>query len=190
MKRLFAGFALVTLALAAFVALNTPQASVDADVTWSKTKPKINMTHILEGEVNFKDTGGFKGVTGYHALVNGDVRDDRKVKVTEKPNRLGIYTGTVQFQDPRDSSWNTGKKWTKKSSFFPKKWREKQIIKAVLYAYKHGYRSGAKFTGPSTKKGHRAFTISGYLNSDGTINTAFPLYEADDAILDEEYNGE
>jgi len=134
---------------------------------WSRTKPKINLTHIFEGEINRKGRP-----VGFHSRPGGrDPKTAKVVKIISPPNRVGVYTAKVKIWDRKEHKWKS-----KFSSFFPDKMSRKEVIKAILHAYKHRVHPKRQpWLGPSGK----GFMIQGYLNRKGNINTAFPIYVKD-----------
>ncbi len=134
---------------------------------WSHTKPQINLTHIFEGEINRKGRP-----VGFHSRPGGrNPKTAQVVKIISPPNKAGVYTAKVKIWDGREHKWKT-----KFSSFFPDKMCRKEVIKAILHAYKHRkHPKRQPWLGPSGK----GFMIQGYLNRRGNINTAFPIYVKD-----------
>ncbi|MEA2114376.1 MAG: EndoU domain-containing protein, partial [Thermodesulfobacteriota bacterium] len=66
------------------------------------------------------------------------------------------------------------RRWKEKfSTLFPDSMTRHQVIEAVLHAWKHrNTGSKTKWEGPAGT----GFTIQGYLNRRGNINTAYPIY--------------
>ncbi len=137
------------------------------DRQWSRTSPEINLGHIFEGAINSRGKP-----TGFHARPGGhDPRHARLKAIKSGPNRSGVYTAKVEIFDPRTGRWKE-----KFSTFYPDTMDRDQVIKVILHAWNHRNRNrGSKWQGPSGK----GFTIQGYLNRRGNINTAYPLYRAD-----------
>ncbi len=143
----------------------SPPSSTSQSVpNWSDSTPAINLRHIFYGEINRRGKP-----TGFHARPGGkDPSSSRIKKIKSKANKEGIYTADVEVYDSSQKSWKA-----KFSSFFPNSFSKDDVINAILNAYKK--RNKAKnepWSGPS---GH-GFLIQGYLNRDGKINTAFPVY--------------
>lgn len=137
------------------------------DRQWSKTEPAINATHIFLGEINRRGKP-----TGFHAKINGNIHKDAKiVRIQSKPNRQGVYTARVAVRDPYNDEWKE-----KFSSMFPDKMEVKEVIAAILHAYRNR-KNGEKqpWRGPSGQ----GFPIEGYTLRDGRINTAYPVYIRD-----------
>ena len=131
---------------------------------WSKTTPEINLGHIFQGAINSRGRP-----TGFHSRPDGkDPRTARLIKIKGRPNRSGVYTAEIEVYDSR------AKKWKKKfSTLFPDSMSQKQVVKTILYAWKHRKTGNkTKWEGPSGK----GFPIQGYLNRRGNINTAYPVY--------------
>ncbi len=134
---------------------------------WSRTKPKINISHVFEGEINRRGKP-----TGFHSRPRGkDPKNARLIKIMSPPNRAGVYTARVKVRDRRQRRWKK-----KFSSFFPDAMRRREVIQAILHAYHHRLKKKAQpWRGPS---GY-GFFIQGYTTHKGSINTAFPIYVKD-----------
>ena len=129
---------------------------------WSSTEPEINLWHVFAGEINRKGKP-----TGFHARPGGqDPANARVVSIKDRPNRLGVYTASVEVRD--------GGAWKSKfSSFFPDSLSQQEVIEVILHAYKNSRNPTRQpWTGPSGL----GFQVQGYTSSRGGINTAFPVY--------------
>jgi len=130
---------------------------------WSNTSPEINLHHVFEGEINRKGKP-----TGYHSRPGGVDADGAKiVRITDGPNKLGIYTAVIAIKD--------GNRWKEKqlSSFFPDNLSSDEVIDVILNAYQNSpNKKSQPWKGPSGL----GFDVQGYTTSRGGINTAFPLY--------------
>jgi hypothetical protein len=136
---------------------------IRADQKWSKTTPKVNLQHVFHGEINRHGKP-----VGFHSRPKGqDPAGARLVSVKSEPNRMGVYTATIEIRD--------GSQWKEKfSSFFPDNMDQHEVVDAILNAYKDSRdRDRQPWRGPSG----RGFDIQGYTLSRGDINTAFPVYE-------------
>jgi len=131
---------------------------------WSKTSPEINLSHIFEGAINSRGRP-----TGFHSRPDGnDPRYARLIKIKARANRSGVYTAKVEVYDRKERRWKS-----KFSSLFPDSMSRRQVVQAILYAWKHRTTGKkTKWEGPSGK----GFPIQGYLNRRGNINTAYPVY--------------
>ncbi len=156
--------ALLALSLALLLAGAAP--ARDQRV-WTHTRPPINATHIFHGEINRRGKP-----TGFHAKTNGKVpRGVRIVRVQAGPNRAGVYTARVAIRDPRSGQWKE-----KFSTLFPDRLTPREVVQAILHAYRHRERGKSRpWRGPSGL----GFPIEGYLRRDGRINTAYPIYIRD-----------
>ncbi len=142
-------------------------ASASGGQRWSRTSPRINLTHIFEGEINSR----WKP-TGFHSRPGGrDPAGARVKKILSPPNRAGVYTARVVIRDRRTGRW-----LEKFSTLFPDALDREQVIKAILHGWRHR-KPGRKqpWQGPSGL----GFPIRGYVNHRGDINTAFPIYVKD-----------
>ncbi|MED3710586.1 T7SS effector LXG polymorphic toxin [Peribacillus frigoritolerans] len=116
------------------------------------------MKHVYHGEINRRGKA-----VGYHheSMMGGKI-----VPGTEKkPDKNGVYMAKVEID---------GVKKIADSSFFPKEWNRAEVLKAINEAYQ------SKEQIASNK--YRGITSSGikvemYLNKDGSIATAYPLYK-------------
>ncbi|MDQ0233417.1 EndoU domain-containing protein [Metabacillus malikii] len=85
---------------------------------------------------------------------------------TEKrPDKNGVYMAKVEIE---------GVKKIADSSFFPKTWNRVDVLKAIDEAYQTKQQIG-----PNKYKGitNSGIKIEIYLNKDGSIATAYPLYK-------------
>ncbi|HLR52444.1 MAG TPA: EndoU domain-containing protein [Candidatus Avamphibacillus sp.] len=117
-----------------------------------------SMGHIFLGEVNKR-----KKAVGYHhqSMMGGKIIKETKTP----PDKNGVYEAKVIIG-------NKEKKFP--SSFFPEHWDRTDVLKAVREAFENKNQIGNnKFEG-TLSNGMR---IQMYLNKDGTIATAFPIYE-------------
>ncbi len=155
------------LAILLLSSLLLPVVAQAEKTIWSNTTPKINVTHIFQGEINRRGKP-----VGFHALFDGKaVETARIVRIKGKPNKVGVYTAQVEIYDRREEKWKR-----KFSSMFPDDMKPKEVIKAILHAYKHREKGKSRpWRGPS---GH-GFQIEGYLLRNGRINTAYPIYVRD-----------
>lgn len=139
--------------------LTGPERAIDhRSRVWSDTRPAINLTHLFAGEINRRGKP-----VGYHARPGGvDPQGSGVTRVLDKPNRFGVYTARV---------WIGRRSRTKFSTFFPDRLSRKQVVAAVLNAFRKARRRGESFRGPSGL----GFTIAGYFRN-GRIHTAYPVY--------------
>ncbi|PLR92379.1 T7SS effector LXG polymorphic toxin [Bacillus halotolerans] len=116
------------------------------------------MKHIYHGEINKRGKA-----VGYHheSMMGGKI-----IPGTEKkPDTNGVYMAKVEVD---------GVKKIADSSFFPKEWNRADVLKAIDEAYQTKKQIGSnKFRGISAS----GIKIEMYLNKDGTIATAYPLYK-------------
>lgn len=116
------------------------------------------MKHIYHGEINNRGKA-----VGYHheSMMGGKI-----IQGTEKkPDKNGVYMAKVEVD---------GVKKIADSSFFPREWNRADVLKAIDEAYQTKKQIGSnKFRGMSAS----GIKIEMYLNKDGTIATAYPLYK-------------
>ncbi|QAA23948.1 hypothetical protein C0674_02590 [Sporolactobacillus terrae] len=116
------------------------------------------MKHIYHGIVNKHGKA-----VGYHheSMMEGEI-----VSGTEKvPDKNRVYMAKVKIDNVRKIA---------DSSFFPKDWNRAEVIRAIDEAYQSRK--------PIRLNKYRGITSSGikiemYLNKDGSIATAYPLYK-------------
>lgn len=171
--RIRATLATLALCLIAGVAqAQTAMTCADEAFQWSDGKPRINLRHILCGEINKKgDPVGMhsKALLSTSKIIAG--LDAQPVQ----PN--GLYGATVRFENGT----------SKFSTLFPDNCTPAQIIGSVRYAAANqtgpakpwGFLGCSAPTVPTAEqctgpKGER-FVIRFGLNKEGDINTAFPL---------------
>ncbi len=162
-RTLLYGLLLVAIIIKTVLSLMDSQES--SNLPTLSSGPVINATHIFEGEINRSGKP-----VGFHARPFGvDPQNARVVKVMGRPNRQGVYTARVEIFDPQANQWKE-----KFSSFFPDKMDGAKVRGAIGNAYSNR-RANKKqpWQGPS---GH-GFDVQGYLDRDGRINTAFPIYK-------------
>ncbi|WP_395096652.1 T7SS effector LXG polymorphic toxin [Bacillus amyloliquefaciens] len=116
------------------------------------------MKHIYHGEVNQRGKA-----VGYHheSMMGGKI-----IPGTEKkPDKNGVYMAKVEVGSVKKIA---------DSSFFPREWNRADVLKAIDEAYhtRKQVRSN-KYRGVTST----GIKIEMYLNSDGTIATAYPLYK-------------
>jgi Bacterial EndoU nuclease len=121
------------------------------------------MKHIYHGEVKWNWREKKKKAVGYHheSMMGGKL-----VPGTEtKPDKNGIYKAKVEVEGERKLA---------KSSFFPKDWNRVQVLEAINEAYDSKRQiDDNKFLGKTSSGIH----IEMYLNKDGSIATAYPIYK-------------
>ncbi|WP_322786415.1 EndoU domain-containing protein [Fictibacillus gelatini] len=115
------------------------------------------MKHIYHGEINKRGKA-----VGYHheSMMGGKI-----IPGTENvPDKNGIYKAKVEID---------GVEKVAKSSFFPKEWNRVDVLKAIDEAYQNKKQIGSnKYLGKTSS----GIKIEMYLNKDGSIATAYPLY--------------
>ncbi|MCY8232349.1 EndoU domain-containing protein [Priestia endophytica] len=122
------------------------------------------MKHIYHGEVKWNRREKKNKVVGYHheSMMGGA----KLVPGTEtKPDKNGIYKAKVEIN---------GEIKLAKSSFFPKDWNRVQVLEAINEAYDNKTQIDEnKFSGKTSS----GIWIDMYLNKDGSIATAYPIYK-------------
>jgi hypothetical protein len=130
---------------------------------WSKTKLKINETHIFCWEINSRGKASW-----FHSRRNGKNPPTAKIIKKEKENKVWIYTAKVEIFDI--------KKWKYKQKFstiFPDNMTMEDIEKAILNAWENKkFYKKSKFRWPSWL----GFDIEWY-SLKWKINTAYPIYK-------------
>ncbi len=113
--------------------------------------------HIYHGEINRRGKA-----VGYHheSMMGGKI-----IPGTEKaPDKNGVYEAKVEID---------GKRKVAKSSFFPREWNRVDVLKAIDEAYQNKKQIGSnKYIGDTSS----GIKIEMFLNKDGSIATAYPLY--------------
>ncbi|WHY39731.1 T7SS effector LXG polymorphic toxin [Bacillus velezensis] len=133
--------------------------SVSSNFSTGKSKYTAGtMKHIYHGEVNKRGKA-----VGYHheSMIGGKI-----IPGTEKkPDKNGVYMAKVEVGAVKKIA---------DSSFFPREWNRADVLKAIDEAYhtRKQVRSN-KYRGITST----GIKIEMYLNSDGTIATAYPLYK-------------
>ncbi|QLQ43495.1 T7SS effector LXG polymorphic toxin [Bacillus velezensis] len=133
--------------------------SVTSNFSTGKSKYTTGtMKHIYHGEVNKRGKA-----VGYHheSMMGGKI-----IPGTEKkPDKNGVYMAKVEVGAVKKIA---------DSSFFPREWNRADVLKAIDEAYhtRKQVRSN-KYRGITST----GIKIEMYLNSDGTIATAYPLYK-------------
>ncbi|WP_332275910.1 T7SS effector LXG polymorphic toxin [Bacillus velezensis] len=133
--------------------------SVTSNFSTGKSKYTAGtMKHIYHGEINKRGKA-----VGYHheSMMGGKI-----IPGTEKkPDKNGVYMAKVEVGSVKKIA---------DSSFFPREWNRADVLKAIDEAYhtRKQVRSN-KYRGITST----GIKIEMYLNSDGTIATAYPLYK-------------
>ena len=116
------------------------------------------MKHIYHGEINKRGKA-----VGYHheSMMGGKI-----IPGTEKvPDKNGVYVAKVEIDGVRKVA---------DSSFFPKEWNRIDVLKAIDEASQTKQQIGSnKYRGVTSS----GIKIEMYLNRDGSIATAYPLYK-------------
>ncbi|WP_241680261.1 EndoU domain-containing protein [Metabacillus mangrovi] len=127
----------------------------------NKESAKYNtnsMKHIYHGEINKRG----KAVGYHHESMMGG----RVIPGSEKlPDKNGVYMAEVEIDGVRKVA---------DSSFFPKEWNRVKVLKSIEQAYKTKQKLGSNKYRGVTSSGVK---IEMYLNKDGSIATAYPLYK-------------
>ncbi|MCZ0874135.1 T7SS effector LXG polymorphic toxin [Peribacillus sp. AS_2] len=116
------------------------------------------MRHVYHGEINRRGKA-----VGYHheSMMGGKI-----VPGTEtRPDRNGVYRATIEINGVRKNV---------DSSFFPKEWDRVQVLKSIEEAFNNKRQIGRNKYSTLTSSG---ITIEMYLKPDGSIATAYPIYE-------------
>lgn len=165
MKKRTLLYGLLLIAILIKTALSLLDSQEPAKLPDTQFGPDINLTHIFDGEINRRGKP-----VGFHARPFGvDPQNARVVKVMGRPNRQGVYTARVEIFDRQTNLWKE-----KFSSFFPDNMDEVKVRSAIGHAYSNRHANKKQpWQGPS---GH-GFEVQGYLDRDGRINTAFPIYK-------------
>lgn len=141
----------------------------DQLITMAKVESQVNgdggkkftidtMRHVYHGEINRRGKA-----VGYHheSMMGGKI-----VPGTETmPDRNGVYRATVEVNGVRKNV---------DSSFFPKDWDRVQVLKSIEEAFVNKRQIGRNKYSSLTSSG---ITIEMYLKPDGSIATAYPIYE-------------
>nr|WP_248000781.1 EndoU domain-containing protein [Photorhabdus hindustanensis] len=126
----------------------------------------INVKHVFHGEINRRGNAvGF-----HHEAGIGYQGKARITEIIAPPNAQGVYRGRVEVLNSQ-----TGQ-WVQKgpiSSFFPQSWNRQQVMSEIKGAFKNSTVQGSKWEGRSPS----GVKIGGYLDKNGNINTAYPIYE-------------
>lgn len=116
------------------------------------------MKHIYHGEINKRGKA-----VGYHheSMMGGNI-----IPGTEKaPDKNGVYMAKVEIDGVRKVA---------DSSFFPKEWNRVEVLKAIDEAFQTKQQIGSnKYRGVTSS----GIKVEMYLNKDGSIATAYPLYK-------------
>jgi uncharacterized protein YukE len=121
------------------------------------------MKHIYHGEVKWNWREKKKKAVGYHheSMMGGKLVPG----TITKPDKNGIYKAKVEVEGERKLA---------KSSFFPKDWNRVQVLEAINEAFDNKkHIKDNKFLGKTSS----GIKIEMYLNKDGSISTAYPIYE-------------
>jgi toxin YxiD len=116
------------------------------------------MKHIYHGEINKRGKA-----VGYHheSMMGGKIISGTE----EKPDINGVYRAKVEID---------GVKKIAKSTFLPKEWDRAKVINTINEAYETKIKIGNnKYVGKTSS----GIDVEMYLNYDGKIVTAYPLFK-------------
>lgn len=116
--------------------------------------PKIDADHIFEGEINARGK-----LVGFHHVGK---YTGRITKITRPPNKYGVYEAEFRAFGQ-----------TKRFTFFPDKWSRQKVLDSIYEAYLNPVKKSRNARTGKTSDGLR---IKMYLDREGNIATAFPLY--------------
>jgi hypothetical protein len=91
-------------------------------------------------------------------------------QVLDPPNASGVYRARVEVLDPDRRVWVPK---NAPSTFFPDDWTRERILAEIQGAFRARGRVRDGYWEGKSPSGLR---IGGYLDRDGAINTAFPIY--------------
>jgi len=141
--------------------------ATSATTAW-RTPVALDDKHILNGEVK-RTPGGVPRAVGFHHQAPGTEAGARIVPGTQaKPNKLGVYSGTVEIKDPRTGEWI---RKNSESTFFPKHWTRSQVRTAILEAFANRSDIGNGRWQATLPSG---MTITGFVDDTGRITSAYP----------------
>ncbi|MDC0764914.1 polymorphic toxin-type HINT domain-containing protein [Brevibacillus sp. AG] len=125
--------------------------------------------HILEGEINEKG----KAVGWHHEPSS---RTNRIVGTPSSPDSHGVYEGVVDI-----FSGTSYVRKTENSTFFPKHWSADDVMTAIFEVYVDAIpslkKNGTEFVQKWEGKHSSGIKIELWLDKDGRITTAYPIYE-------------
>ena len=134
--------------------------------TGQKAVTQKTLEHIFHGEINSNGKA-----VGFHYEGPENMQAVNQTRVIESsrsvPDKNGVYTAKVEVN---------GVAKLAPSSFFPRNWSKNDVVNVVNEAYSN--KTFPKPNNPLYFEGRTqsGILIGGYLNKDGTIATAFPLY--------------
>jgi Bacterial EndoU nuclease len=131
---------------------------------------KIDMPHILEGNLNAKGKA-----VGFHARPDGiDPPNARMTQQIGLKNPQDVYVGRVEIRDPVTGNWIPKKSNKGTSTLYPDHMTPKEIEAAVRHAYADALRSGrVDAEGVFVGNSGLGFKIEGRIRA-GQIPTAYP----------------
>ncbi|MEC3674201.1 EndoU domain-containing protein, partial [Bacillus velezensis] len=119
---------------------------------------KKTIKHVYHGEVNRKNKA-----VGYHheSMMGGNIIPGTE----EVPDINGVYRAKVEVK---------GIKKVARSTFFPKEWDRIKVYNTISEAYKNKKQvRDNKYIGKTSS----GIDVEMYINKDGSIATAYPLYK-------------
>ena len=131
----------------------------------NKAITKKALEHIFHGEINKSGKA-----VGFHHEGAGEMKpmnNTKTIAVTSAPNARGVYEAKVQVKGVQKAA---------KSTFFPKTWTQAKVIEAIGEAHKTSKKVNPSKPSYAEGKSSDGMTIGMYLNKNGTIATAFPIY--------------
>lgn len=125
------------------------------------------LEHVFHGEVKTGKKGARSVGFHYEGAEMQATKKTRVVTITKTPDAKGVYEAEVEIQGISKKS---------KSSFFPKTWTKNDVVNAINEAYINKTFPDASNALYFEGKSSSGVIVGGYLNADGTVATAFPLY--------------
>ncbi|MHA2960521.1 EndoU domain-containing protein [Priestia megaterium] len=116
--------------------------------------------HVFHGQINRRGKA-----VGYHheSMMGGG----KIVEIIDPPDSRGIYRAKISVK---------GINKTPLSTFFPKEWNKAQVLNEINEAYENK-RIINRQSGLYAGRTSNGLTIRMYINSEGKIDTAFPIRE-------------
>jgi hypothetical protein len=143
-----------------------PAAREPAAPPSSRERVRVDERHVFQGVINRSGRA-----VGFHSRPGGhDPATARVTRILDAPNEVGVYRARVDVLDPSTRAWVPK---NAPSTFFPDAWPRERVLEEISGAFRAKSRVRDGYWEGRSPSGLR---IGGYVDRDGDVATAFPIY--------------